>query len=74
MSGVQNIKYSNASKEPPLLISLTTLAPACLSSIRLTASKGLDACQAEYAIKKYRSHRRIGAKIMMDPKIICNPE
>ena len=35
--------------------------------------RGLNACQAEYAVKKYRSNRRIGAQIMMDMEIMNNP-
>ena len=60
--------------ESALIFLRTTLAPACLSSIHLTSSKGLNACQPEYAVKKHRSHRRIGANIMMPPKIIRNLE
>ncbi|KAG1824000.1 hypothetical protein EV424DRAFT_1346241 [Suillus variegatus] len=36
--------------------------------------KGLNAKQAEYAVKKYRSHRKVGAGIMMDMAILNNPE
>ena len=35
--------------------------------------RGLNAHQAEYAVKKYRSHRRIGVRIMMDMEIMNNP-
>ena len=35
--------------------------------------RGLNARQAEYAVKKYCSHRRIGAWIMMDMEIMNNP-
>ena len=35
--------------------------------------KGLNARQAEYAVRKYRSHRRIGAGIMMDVNVLNNP-
>jgi hypothetical protein len=36
--------------------------------------KGLDAKQAEYAVKKYRSHHKIGAGIMMTLNIMDNPQ
>lgn len=36
--------------------------------------KGLNARQAEYAVKKYRSHRKVGAAIMMNLDILNNPE
>ncbi|KAI0250190.1 hypothetical protein BJV78DRAFT_1155347 [Lactifluus subvellereus] len=36
--------------------------------------RGLNARQAEYAVKKYRSHRRVGAGIMADIAILNNPE
>ncbi|KAG2043995.1 hypothetical protein BDR03DRAFT_343771 [Suillus americanus] len=36
--------------------------------------KGLNAKQAEYAVKKYCSHRKVGAGIMMDMAILNNPE
>jgi hypothetical protein len=39
-----------------------------------SSRKGLNAKQAEYAVKKYRSHRRVGAGIMMDMGILNNPE
>lgn len=35
--------------------------------------KGLNARQAEYAVKKYRSHRKVGAGIMMDVNIMNSP-
>ncbi|KAF9456765.1 hypothetical protein BDZ94DRAFT_1274889 [Collybia nuda] len=35
---------------------------------------GLNACQAEFAVRKYRSHQRIGASIMMSVDILNNPE
>ncbi|KIJ30893.1 hypothetical protein M422DRAFT_267500 [Sphaerobolus stellatus SS14] len=35
--------------------------------------KGLNAKQAEYAVKKYRSHRAIGRNIMMTLEIMNNP-
>jgi hypothetical protein len=43
---------------------------------RLTAgySKGLNARQAEFAVQKYCSHRRIGAAIMMNVDMLNNPE
>jgi hypothetical protein len=46
---------------------------SCLASI-LFASKGLDAKQAEFAVKKYRSHRRVGPAVMMSLGIMDNPE
>jgi len=36
--------------------------------------KGLDAKQAEYAVKKYCSHHKIGARIMMNLSIMDNPQ
>jgi hypothetical protein len=33
----------------------------------------LNAQQAEYAVQKYRSHRRIGVGIMMDVIVLNNP-
>ncbi|KIJ46611.1 hypothetical protein M422DRAFT_164849 [Sphaerobolus stellatus SS14] len=35
--------------------------------------KGLNAKEAEYAIKKYRSHRAIGRNVMMSLEIMHNP-
>ena len=35
--------------------------------------KGLNQKQVEYAVKKYRSHRKVGAEIMMDVNIINMP-
>jgi len=34
---------------------------------------GLNAQQAEFAVRKYRSHRKVGAKIMMDLNMLNNP-
>ncbi|KAF4621818.1 hypothetical protein D9613_012166 [Agrocybe pediades] len=34
--------------------------------------KGLSARQAEYAVKKYRQHRKVGARIMMDAERVEN--
>ncbi|KAG2744647.1 hypothetical protein P692DRAFT_20850118 [Suillus brevipes Sb2] len=39
-----------------------------------THRKGLNAKQAEYAVKKYCSHCKVGAGIMMDMAILNNPE
>ena len=36
-------------------------------------SKGLTAKQVEYAVTKYRSHRRIGPSIMMSLAMLENP-
>lgn len=38
----------------------------------MRSRKGLNSKQTEYAVKKYRSHRRIGAGIMMDLYIISH--
>ncbi|KAF8589349.1 hypothetical protein K439DRAFT_401627 [Ramaria rubella] len=35
--------------------------------------KGLNAKQAEYAVKKYRSHRSVGPSIIMSLGIMDNP-
>lgn len=35
--------------------------------------KGLNQKQVEYAVKKYRSHRKVGAETMMDVNIINMP-
>jgi hypothetical protein len=43
-------------------------------SLNSVHSKGLDAKQAEFAVKKYRSHRRVGPAVMMSLGIIDNPE
>ena len=36
--------------------------------------KGLDAMQAEFAVKKYSSHHEIGAGIMMNLNVMDNPQ
>ena len=36
-------------------------------------SKGLNAKQAEFAVKKYRSHRRCGPSVMMSLGLFDNP-
>ena len=36
-------------------------------------SKGLTAKQVEYAVTKYRSHRRIGPTVMMSLGMLDNP-
>jgi len=47
---------------------LNVTHPGCSSR------RGLNAKQAEYAVKKYHSHSRVGAGIMMDMGILNNPE
>lgn len=39
----------------------------------LNHSKGLTPAQAEWAVKKFRSHRRIGESIFMDATMLVNP-
>jgi hypothetical protein len=39
-----------------------------------SSRKGLNSKQAEYAVKKYWSHCRVGVGIMMDMGILNNPE
>ena len=34
--------------------------------------KGLNACQAEFAVKKYKSHRRCSPTLMMDVGVLLN--
>jgi len=36
-------------------------------------SKGLNAKQAEFAVKKYRSHHQCGPSIMMSLGVLDNP-
>ncbi|KAF9465761.1 hypothetical protein BDZ94DRAFT_1253093 [Collybia nuda] len=36
--------------------------------------RGLNARQAEFSVRKYRSHQRIGASVMMSVDILNNPE
>ena len=43
------------------------------SSLIYLLRKGLNAKQAEYDVKKYRSHRKIGAMVMMSLGIMDNP-
>ena len=40
--------------------------------IEINFSRGLNACQAEYAARKFKSHWRVGTQIMMDVGILDN--
>ncbi|KAI0244991.1 hypothetical protein BJV78DRAFT_1277581 [Lactifluus subvellereus] len=72
MSGMRNLAdgtFPTAKRLVPELLD------ACPSWRYMDAySKGLDARQAEFAVKKYRSHRRIGPQVMMSLGIFDNPE
>ena len=45
----------------------------CYLTESKSCRKGLNQKQVEYAVKKYRSHRKVGAGIMMDVNIINMP-
>lgn len=44
-----------------------------VDNLYLHDRKGLTGAQAEFAVKKYRSHRRIGQNIMLNIAIHDNP-
>ena len=52
---------------------MTSFSLQPFSQISSPCSKGLNARQAEFAVRKYRSHQRIGALVMMSLSIFDNP-
>jgi len=44
----------------------------CPYSILCIDRKGLNARQAEFAVKKYKSHRRCGPTLMMSVGVLLN--